>query len=44
MTAGQLDDCSLTMSELREVQTSLIKSLNAMYHARIKYPDSTQGA
>ncbi len=44
LTAGQLDDCSLTMSQLRDVQDSLIKSLNAMYHARIKYPESTQPA
>ncbi len=44
ITAGQLDDCSLTMIQLRDVQMSLIKSLNAMYHARIKYPESTQPA
>lgn len=44
VTAGQLDDCSLTMAQLRDVQDSLIKSLNAMYHARVKYPESTQPA
>jgi putative nucleotidyltransferase with HDIG domain len=44
VTAGQLDDCSLTMSQLRDVKTSLIKSLNAMYHARIKYPEAPQPA
>lgn len=44
LTAGQLNDCSLTMSQLHDVQDSLIKSLNAMYHARVKYPESTQPA
>lgn len=36
---GQFDECSLTLEQLRTIETSLIKSLNAMYHARVKYPD-----
>lgn len=44
ITAGQLDDCSLTMIQLRDVQQSIVKSLNAMYHARVKYPETTQPA
>ncbi len=36
---GQFDECSLTLQQLRIIETSLIKSLNAMYHARVKYPD-----
>ena len=36
---GQFDDCQLTLKELRTVQDSLVKSLTAMYHGRVKYPD-----
>ena len=35
---GQFDECALTLDELRTVQDSLVKSLTAMYHGRIKYP------
>ena len=35
---GQFDECGLTLKELRTVQNSLIKSLTAVYHGRIKYP------
>lgn len=35
---GQFDDCNLTLRELRTIQDSLIKSLTAVYHSRIKYP------
>ncbi len=36
---GQFDQCGLTLKDLRTVQDSLIKSLTAMYHSRVKYPD-----
>ncbi len=36
---GQFDECSLTLEQLHMIEDSLIKSLNAMYHARVKYPD-----
>lgn len=36
---GQFDDCGLTLKQLRTVEDSLIKSLTAVYHGRIKYPD-----
>ena len=36
---GQFDECGLTMRELRTVQESLVKSLLAVHHGRIKYPD-----
>ena len=36
---GQFDECSITVQQLNTIQQSLIKSLNAMYHARVKYPD-----
>ncbi len=35
---GQFDQCGLTLRELRMIQDSLIKSLIAVYHGRIKYP------
>lgn len=36
---GQFDESGLTLQELRTVQDSLIKSLTAVYHGRVKYPD-----
>ncbi|HVA44923.1 MAG TPA: HDIG domain-containing protein [Pirellulales bacterium] len=36
---GQFDDCGLTLQQLRKVQDSLVKSLTAVYHGRVKYPD-----
>jgi cyclic-di-AMP phosphodiesterase PgpH len=36
---GQFDECGLTLQELRIIQGSLIKSLTAVYHGRVKYPD-----
>ncbi len=35
---GQFDECGLTFKQLRAVQDSLIKSLSAVYHGRVKYP------
>ena len=36
---GQFDECGLTMSEINVVKESLVKSLLAVHHGRIKYPD-----
>jgi membrane-associated HD superfamily phosphohydrolase len=36
---GQFDDCDITLQDLRSVQDSLIKSLIAIYHSRVKYPE-----
>jgi putative nucleotidyltransferase with HDIG domain len=36
---GQFDDCGLTLEELGLVEQSLVKSLTAVYHGRVKYPD-----
>ncbi len=36
---GQFDACGLTLKELATVRESLIKSLTAVYHGRVKYPD-----
>ncbi len=41
---GQFDECGLTLQELRTIEESLVKSLTAMYHGRVKYPDQQQTA
>ncbi len=35
---GQFDECGLTLQELQRVGESLVKSLTAVYHGRVKYP------
>ncbi len=35
---GQFDDCDITLRELNLVEQSLVKSLCAIHHGRIKYP------
>jgi cyclic-di-AMP phosphodiesterase PgpH len=35
---GQFDDCDITLRELNTVERSLVKSLCAIHHGRIKYP------
>jgi putative nucleotidyltransferase with HDIG domain len=34
---GQFDECGLTLQQLRQIEDSLIKSLTAVYHGRVKY-------
>jgi len=36
---GQFDECGLTLEELDIIEQSLVKSLTAVYHGRVKYPD-----
>jgi len=36
---GQFDECGLTLEELEVIEQSLVKSLTAVYHGRVKYPD-----
>jgi len=36
---GQFDECGLTLEELELIESSLVKSLTAVYHGRVKYPD-----
>jgi hypothetical protein len=38
LAQGQLDDCGLTLADLKIVTTTLTDSLVNMYHARIEYP------
>jgi hypothetical protein len=35
---GQFEECGLTLQEMHTVEESLIKSLTAVYHGRVKYP------
>jgi membrane-associated HD superfamily phosphohydrolase len=35
---GQFNACGLTLQELHTIEESLIKSLIAVYHGRVKYP------
>lgn len=35
---GQFDECGLNLRELRLVEDSLVKSLTAVHHGRVKYP------
>ena len=35
---GQLDECDITLQELRIIRESMISALTAIYHARIDYP------
>ncbi len=36
---GQFDECGLTLQELQLIEESLVKSLTANYHGRVKYHD-----
>ena len=38
MSDGQFDECGLTFLQLDRIRRSLVKSLTAIYHARVKYP------
>jgi hypothetical protein len=38
MSDGQFDECGLTFRQLDRIRRSLVKSLTANYHARVKYP------
>ena len=35
---GQFDECGITLKELSLIEQSLVKSITATYHSRIKYP------
>ncbi|MBN2296245.1 MAG: HDIG domain-containing protein, partial [Pirellulales bacterium] len=36
---GQFDESGLTLRELRTIEKSMVKSVTAIYHGRVKYPD-----
>jgi hypothetical protein len=35
---GQLDECAITLAELKKVEEAMSRVLNAIFHGRIKYP------
>ena len=37
---GQFDESGVTLQEIRAVQDSLVKSVTAHYHGRVKYPSA----
>jgi putative nucleotidyltransferase with HDIG domain len=39
---GQFEECGLTLTELHRIEESLSKSLIALYHSRIKYPEARE--
>jgi putative nucleotidyltransferase with HDIG domain len=41
---GQLDECDLTMKDLHEISESMKRSLMAMMHGRIRYPDGSSNS
>lgn len=36
---GQFDESGLTLRELRTIEDSMIKTVTAIYHGRVRYPD-----
>ncbi|HHH41863.1 MAG TPA: HDIG domain-containing protein [Chloroflexi bacterium] len=36
---GQLDECDLTLRELKQVAQSFVETLRGVYHPRVKYPE-----
>ena len=44
MADGQLDDCDLTMRDLRKIQDVFARTLSGTLHARIEYPGSPANA
>jgi hypothetical protein len=39
---GLLDDCELTLNDLRIAQDAFVSVLTGIYHSRIKYPDEKE--
>lgn len=39
LNSGQLSECSMTLKDLNKIESSLVKTLSGIYHARIEYPD-----
>lgn len=35
---GQFNECNLSLSELHNIEESMIKTVSVMYHGRVKYP------
>ncbi len=39
---GEMDDCSLTLMDLKKIEESFSHVLSAMFHTRIEYPDKRE--
>ena len=39
---GQLDECEMTLKEVHAIETSLVKSLCGIHHARVQYPSQKE--
>ncbi|NLE65275.1 MAG: HDIG domain-containing protein [Elusimicrobia bacterium] len=39
---GQFDDCNLTLREIEKIASAFTRTLSAMYHIRVKYPDASK--
>ncbi len=42
LAEGQLDDCDLTLRNLRDLAESFKSTLRAVYHPRVEYPEPTE--
>ena len=40
---GQFDESNITLQELYKIEQAIVKTLNAIYHGRIKYPGADSG-
>ncbi len=40
---GQLDECDLTLKDIEKISQTFSRTLGAMYHSRIKYPEKKNG-
>ncbi len=40
LKSGQLDECPITMRELKQVRDSFISTLKGIFHPRIQYPEA----
>ncbi|MCB0169674.1 MAG: HDIG domain-containing protein [Anaerolineae bacterium] len=39
LNSGQLDECDLTIADLRQIRTAFVDILQGVHHPRIKYPE-----
>ena len=42
LRSGQLDECPITMRELKRVRDSFISTLKGMFHPRVQYPEAKE--
>lgn len=42
LDAGQLDECELTIADLRKIRTAFVDILQGVHHPRIKYPEQVK--